>query len=170
MAPSSTPYDASRRSLLAARDARQAVLERHLGAGRTLVALSLAVPGEAKTPPGAVELFAWAAGELARAFPGAELLDGARDALGPFAVWAAPASGAEAKARCVAIEASRPAARLVDLDVYSPQGVPIDRASLHLPPRACLCCVEPARECIRAGRHGARDPALRAAELLAGPG
>jgi holo-ACP synthase CitX len=176
MAPSSTPYDESRRSaeadglrqgLLAARDDRQAVLDRQLGGGRTLVALSLAIPGEDKKPPGAGALFAWAAAEVERAFPGADRLHANDDALGPFALWAVPLAGVEAKARCTAVEAARDAARLVDLDVYSPEGAPVDRASLHLPPRPCLCCAEPARECIRARRHDLGEVVGRAAALLA---
>jgi triphosphoribosyl-dephospho-CoA synthase len=72
-----------------------------------------------------------------------------------------------AKTRCLAIEVSRPAARLVDLDVYSPEGASIDRATLHLPARACLCCEEPARDCIRLGRHGLHALEARARALLA---
>jgi holo-ACP synthase CitX len=168
MAPSSMPYEESKGRLLAARDARQAALARHRGAGRTLVALSLAVPGAIKQPPGAGALFAWAAAEVRRAFPGARPLETFEDALGPVALWAMPAAAAEAKTRCMAIEASRPAARLVDLDVYSPEGVSIDRASLQLPPRACLCCDEPARECILLARHGFPELVHRALALLAG--
>jgi holo-ACP synthase len=152
MAPSSTPYAASRRSLLAARDARQGVLDRHRGAGSTIVAVSLAVPGAEKTPPGAPALFAWALAEVTSALDACALHSGV-DALGPFAVLATRAAAADAKARCVAIETARPAARLLDLDVYSPDGASLDRALLQLAPRPCLCCDQPARECIRAGRH-----------------
>jgi holo-ACP synthase len=167
MAPSSTPYEESKSSILAARDARQAELDRHLGAGALVLAVSLGIPGAEKEPPGAAALFAWAVGQVLEAFPGARLLHSRSDALGPFALFAAPATPAEAKARCVGIEASSRAARLVDLDVYSPQGASIDRASLHLPPRACLCCEQPARECICLGRHGFPEIVARARALLA---
>lgn len=170
MEPSSIPYAESKRSLLASRDARQAALDRHRGAGRTLVALSLAVPGAAKAPPGAGKLFAWAVREIGRAFPGAERLDTRIDALGPFALWSTPTWPDAAKARCVALEASRPAARLLDLDVYSPEGAPVDRASLLLLPRPCLCCDQPARDCMRLGAHGFPELAARARELLDGVG
>jgi holo-ACP synthase len=168
MAPSSTPYDASRRSLLAARDARQDAIERWVRPGETVVAVSLAIPGEDKTPAGADALFAWAVGELARALPGARCVHAAADALGPFGLWSTAGEPATVKARCVAVEAGAPSARLVDLDVYSPQGAPMDRASLQLPPRECLCCAAPARECIRVGRHGAAELADRVRALLAG--
>jgi holo-ACP synthase CitX len=161
-------YDESRRSFLAARDARQAELERHLRAGApSLVALSLGIPGADKTPPGSAALFDWAAWRLAEAIPVARELLAARDALGPFAIWSAASAPAQVKERCLAIEAASPAARLVDLDVYAPDGGPVDRASLGLPPRRCLCCEAPARECIRLSRHPLHEIVSRAHELLA---
>jgi holo-ACP synthase len=168
MDPSSTPFDASRRSLLAARDARQVALERHLGAPGALVAVSLAVPGPDKIPPGTDALFAWAVAQATFALDGAQVVHATRDALGPFALLRTRAASADTKARCVAIEAARPAARLVDLDVYSPDGASLDRAHLSLPPRACLCCPEPAHECVRAGRHDPVLVARTARALLAG--
>jgi holo-ACP synthase CitX len=170
MAPSSTPSDASRREelALAARDARQAALDRWLGTGVTLVTASLAVPGEDKAPAGAAQLMAWAVGALARELPGARRLGATWDALGPFELWSAPGDAAEVKGRCIAVESAAPAARLVDLDVYSPEGTPVDRAALALPARACLCCAEPARDCIRAGRHPGHEVVGRALALLAG--
>ena len=154
--------------MLTSRDDRRATIDRHRGRGRTLVVLSLAVPGPKSAPPGAGALFAWAAREVGRAFPGAKRLDLRVDALGPFARWSTRVWPDAAKARCVALEASQPAARLVDLDVYSPEGEPIDRASLLFQPRLCLCCGEPARECLLAGAHPLAELIARARELLAG--
>jgi triphosphoribosyl-dephospho-CoA synthase len=167
-APSSTPFDASRRSFLAARDGRQALIDLHLrGRWPALVAVSLGLPGRRKAPPGGLELFAWAAGQLSLAIPGARELHAGSDALGPLAIWGAPDTARSVKERCVAIEGSHPAARLLDLDVYAPGGVALDRAALGLPPRACLCCAAPARECIRVSRHGLAELEARAAALLA---
>jgi holo-ACP synthase CitX len=154
--------------VLAARDARQAAMDRWLGTGLTVVTASLAVPGAEKTPPGAVALLAWAVAALAREVPGARRLGASWDALGPFELWTAGGAAAEVKRRCVAVERAAPAARLVDLDVYSPEGTPVDRAALDLPARACLCCAEPARDCIRAGRHPAGEVVAAARRLLAG--
>lgn len=172
MAPSSMPYEESkgrelRAAVLAARDARHGELLRHLGADRAVLAVTLAVPGAAKTPPGALALFAWALGEVELAVRGARLVHATSDALGPFALFAAPGEPADVKARCLEIEASRPAARLLDLDVYSPDGAPCDRASLDLPPRACLLCDRAAHECSRVGRHASAEVASRARDLLA---
>jgi triphosphoribosyl-dephospho-CoA synthase len=167
MAPSSTPFDASRRRLLAARDARQAELDARLRAdGPVLVAVSLGLPGADKAPPGSAALFDWASEELARAFRSARLLHRAEDALGPFAIWGVGEPASRVKERCVAIETSHRAARLLDLDVHAPGSVPVDRAALKLPGRPCLCCPEPARECIRASRHDPAALASRASELL----
>jgi holo-ACP synthase len=159
---------ASRADLLAARDARHALLVRHSGAGHAaLVAVALNVPGEVKTPPGGGALFRWALAELAAALPGAAPLHVSEDALGPFAVLAVPGDAAATKAACVAIEASRPRARLVDLDVSAPGGAPVDRAALGLPPRPCLLCPSPAVECSRLARHPIAAVVARARELLA---
>src|SRR5689334_10295685 len=104
MAPSSTPCGAWRREALAARDARQAAMDRWLGAGETLVALSLAVPGAEKAPPGAGELFAWALASLAAALPGARRVHAVADALGPFELWRTSADARAVKHRCVSLE------------------------------------------------------------------
>jgi holo-ACP synthase CitX len=160
--PGTTDTNAAR-----ARDDRQEAMDRWRGVGATLVAVSLAVPGPTKVPPGSLELFVWALGELKRALPAARTLYVTRDALGPFALWSTPGDAAIVKRRCMAVEASRPAARLLDIDVYSPEGMPIDRQTLQLPPRTCLCCGDPARDCIRVARHEAEVVVARAGDLLA---
>ncbi len=157
-------------ALLAARDGRQLLLDRALGSpGPALLVLSLAIPGPEKRPPGAAVLFDWASARIPAVLPGARQRLRGDDALGPFAFWAVPLEPGDAKLRCVLVEASRPAARLLDLDVHAPTRGAIDRASLRLPPRRCLCCPAPARECIRLGRHGPVALAARARALLAEP-
>jgi triphosphoribosyl-dephospho-CoA synthase len=101
------------------------------------------------------------------AFPGARELASTMDALGPFTAWRVATPPAAAKAACVALEAEHPAARLVDLDVYAADGAQVDRRAVGLPGRACLCCAEPARECIRAGLHTPEAVVARARALLA---
>jgi holo-ACP synthase CitX len=166
MAPSSTPCDVARRSLLAARDARQAAMDRWLGSGETLVAVSLAIPGARKSPPGAAELFAWALTSLRVALPRARAVDATTDALGRLELWCTPDDARAVKQSCVAIEAAAPAARLVDLDVYSPEGLAHERTSLHVAARRCLCCDGAAADCIRTRRHAPRDIVARALGLL----
>ncbi len=154
--------------LLAARDRRQARLDAARAAGwPAVVAVSLAVPGERKAPPGAAALFGWGLARLAEALGAAPAtLFRGEDALGPFAVLGVEAAPGRAKAACLAVEAAHPAARLLDLDVLDPGGGAVGRAELGLPPRACLLCGEAAKACIRAGRHAGADLAARAAALL----
>jgi len=159
---------ASRAELLSARDRRQVAIDRHLGTGHpSLVAASLNLPGPEKRPPGAEALFRWAVARLSSRLPGAVLLDARHDAAGPFALLAAQPGPVETKLACVAVEAAHPAARLVDLDVYAPGGAAIDRAALGLPPRPCLLCGAPARECMRLRRHLPEEVVARALALLA---
>ncbi len=167
MAPSLIPSDDSRREALAARDERQVSLDRWRGVDVTLISVSLAIPGAVKTPPGALVLYAWGVDQLRKALPAARRVYLTKDALGPFDLWTTPGDASIVKRRCIAVEGSSPAARLLDLDVFSPEGIAIDRHALQLPPRPCLCCGEPARDCMRAGRHAPEDVVAHALDLLA---
>jgi holo-ACP synthase CitX len=162
------PSAASEPDVLRARDARQALVLAWAGrAGGALVAVSLNVPGAEKVPRGARALHGWAVAAVAAAVPGARAVHAGGDALGPFALLDVPAPPAAAKAACLAVEGSYPAARLVDLDVYTPAGGAVDRAALGLAPRPCLLCDAPAVECMRLGRHPRADVVARARALLA---
>jgi holo-ACP synthase CitX len=154
---------------LATRDARQALLDAHRPpAGSALVAVALNVPGPDREPPGALALQAWALARLVAAFPAAHPVHSGGDALGPFALLLVPGEPLEVKRRCVALEATIPAARLVDLDVHGPDGLPAGRAALGLPARPCLLCEAPAVECIRLRRHPLPAVLARVHGLLAG--
>jgi holo-ACP synthase CitX len=156
---------------LAARDARQALLEAHRPApGAALVALALNVPGPEREPPGALALFSWALARLALALPGVRPLHSAGDALGPFTLLQVEGDPAEVKRACLAIEEAVPSARLLDLDVYDAAGRQLGRAALGLPPRPCLACAAPAVECIRLGRHPLPELLDRVRALLDQPG
>ena len=155
-------------SLLAARDARQALLTRALGAGRpATLFVSLNLPGPDKSPPGATALFRRGCAEIAETFPGSLLVAAERDALGHFALRVLDADPLAVKRLCIAIEESQPAARLLDLDVYAAEGVQIGRAHLGLPARRCLVCDQPAVDCMRTRRHAVDNVITIAHELLA---
>jgi holo-ACP synthase len=146
-------YAALRISLLAARDQRQALLERLFPASfPTTVMLSLNLPGDAKTGTRAEQLFVWGEGELAGALPLVRVLQGS-DALGPFALYHSSLPAREAKLIAVEVESGHPAGRLLDLDIYDASGQQLGRAGLGFPPRNCLLCAEAALACIRTGRH-----------------
>ncbi len=154
-------------SILAAREARQELLDRHRGTFPAFIFLSLNIPGEEKSPPGSTEIFAWALARLKAALPHLALLEKGNDRLGPFALLAVGQEATTLKRLCISLEESHPAARLIDLDVYDRSGIQIGRGSLGLPPRPCLVCHQPAVDCMRLGRHGYREVAARVEGLLA---
>jgi holo-ACP synthase CitX len=154
--------------LLAARDRRHAALRQALGQGwRAILFLSLAIPGADKTPASAGGLFAWARREAEAACGGLSGLREGHDRLGPFAILGSGMEPPELKMICVGLETVAPFARLIDADVYDSRGTAVDRAFLGLPPRPCLVCAAPARECIRLGRHDGAELSRRVHELLA---
>jgi triphosphoribosyl-dephospho-CoA synthase len=154
-----------RADLLAARDARaeqvQSALARNPG---PVLMISANVPGPEKFRPGLARMLQAALDSLHAAI-GLELQVSRRDRCGPFHLAASAAAPAAAKRAAMAIEAG-PSGRLLDLDVYAPDGVQVDRALLGLPPRPCLVCAEPARECIRLGRHSPEEIMERVDALL----
>jgi triphosphoribosyl-dephospho-CoA synthase len=158
---------------LGARDARQQDLLRALAhpaaAGASSVLFfSTNIPGPEKLRPGLAGLAERALAILAEALP-LEVLLSRTDLLGPFYLACTSASCEEAKRAAVALEARDPAHRLLDIDVYRRDGTQVDRALLGLPPRACLLCSEPARECIRIQRHSLAELQARVDALLQAP-
>lgn len=157
-----------RRRLLEARDARAALPASLQYPGPTLF-LSLNVPGPDKSAPRLDRVFALALAAVRRALPASAILADGRDAAGRHAVLGVPAPALDTKLACVRLEESLPFGRLLDLDVVDANGTPMGRASLHLPPRRCLVCEEPAVDCIRAGRHSPHDLASAALQLARSP-
>lgn len=153
--------------LLEARDQRQDALARVLREGHpTTLFLSLNIPGADKAPPGSSALFAWMQGRLAISFPDFSLQARDCNRLGDYLIAALTTDSITAKRACIGLEESHPAARLIDLDIYSGTGVQVDRASLDLPGRACLHCARPAVECMRSKRHSLEETIGKAHELL----
>lgn len=105
--------------------------------------------------------------ELSNSFSGLAVPAVTFDALGHYAIMGVDIEPSAAKRRCITLETSHPAARLVDLDVYSAEGIQVDRACLDLPRRTCLLCSQPAVECIRAKRHSLDQVVRKVHELLA---
>jgi holo-ACP synthase CitX len=138
--------------VLAARDARQAILDRAAGAG-VLVVVSTNVPGARKDRPGASELVARMGARVAEAFAGAAIERMSADALGPWLVARVAGDAREVKRIAVAIEEGDAAGRIADLDVVDRDGRLVGRAAIGLGPRRCLLCDEPAVDCMRIGRH-----------------
>jgi len=154
-----------RADLLAARDARaerlRAALARNPG---SVLMISANVPGPDKFRPGLARLLQDALDAL-QAAVGLEVLPVPRDRAGPFRLAVSAAAPEAAKRAALALE-NGPSGRLLDLDVYAPDGVQVDRALLGLPPRPCLVCARPAGECIRLGRHAPEELRGRVDALL----
>ncbi len=154
---------------LEARDARQRELTRALflfeGSGCLLMA-GTNVPGPDKHAGGLAALLDEALERLARTHPLRILVSGL-DALGPWRLAHVPAPAEAVKAAAVAVEGLDPAARLLDLDVYRPNGSQAGRAALGLPPRTCLLCDRPAVDCIRSQAHPVEDLRAQVDRLLA---
>lgn len=64
------------------------------------------------------------------------------------------------------IEDMSPLGRLFDMDVLKPDGEKADRRELGLPPRPCLICGGPARECARSRAHTVGQLQSKTWELL----
>ncbi|HEY3384315.1 MAG TPA: citrate lyase holo-[acyl-carrier protein] synthase [Vicinamibacterales bacterium] len=160
---------ALRRQLLDAREVRDARIRRHFGTGSTLVFLGTNIPGPDKH---LVELdrlmTVWLDGVVAE-FADAIVVDRGDDALGPWELIGTRMEPEVAKRRAVALEEALRAGRLLDLDVYAPDGSQVDRRRIGLPPRCCLVCDEPAGECIRAGRHTTAELHAAVCTLLVTP-
>jgi phosphoribosyl-dephospho-CoA transferase len=192
-APTDLPGDLPgvRRALLAARDARQdrcdSFLARAGGSG-CVVAVSTVIPGADKRPAGADLLtraaFAvfrrpeWVGAVPDRTRSEHEVLttatptlsssvqDHSDDVLGAFLLFADATDARCMKEWCVALESTLPWGRLIDLDVYDAGGRLVTRHALGLPERTCLVCKEPARECMRLGRHSEAELRVRVEALL----
>ena len=63
----------------------------------------------------------------------------------------------QVKQALIEIEHTHPSGRLIDLDVYQPDGKLVSRSSLGMPDRTCFLCDQPARICGREQRHDIQD-------------
>ncbi len=72
----------------------------------------------------------------------------------------------KAKEIAVRFEEEHPAGRLVDADVMDASGRPVGRDVLGLPPRRCLCCGRPARDCAALRAHPLEEVLARAEAIL----
>jgi holo-ACP synthase len=152
----------SRSDFLAARDARQALLDdacrRARDSGRQAVLfIGVNIPGAEKNRPGLEGLVEAGLKALIAAGIDATLAASAVDLLGPYRVLLTAQLPAAVKAATVAIESSLPGGRVLDLDVLTAAGDPVDRQGLGLEPRRCYVCDQPARECMLLARHTLPD-------------
>ncbi|MCF4114979.1 MULTISPECIES: citrate lyase holo-[acyl-carrier protein] synthase [Dethiosulfovibrio] len=142
--------------ILAAREARWSLRkELSRSYGKPVLSLSMTVPGPNKSAPGIFWAIKVISDEVEKTMGSALSrridLDGAD---GPSVHWVVDLSGKELKKRALAIEESHGLGRIVDLDVLDENGAPLGRSELGFPPRRCLICDRPAKECSYCRRHG----------------
>jgi holo-ACP synthase CitX len=143
--------------LLGARDARYArqCSLTEAWSDRTLVCLTVVLPGPVKRDARSLKV-AKAAVEAVREVLSPtykELRDLETGYEGYFLV---DGELLDVKKACCGIENGHPYGRLMDLDVLERVGdtvVPVSRDRVGEPPRRCLLCDRPARECMRAHAH-----------------
>jgi triphosphoribosyl-dephospho-CoA synthase len=157
-------------AFLEARDRRQKELDCILAqpgsqTANSFLLISSNIPGRDKHRPGVASLLRGALDSLRRIIELKTLVN-QRDVLGPFYIAACNVPPVEAKRIATTIEAETPSARLLDVDVYGLNGIPIDRATLGFAPRSCLLCSEPARECILTCRHSMSEVLEKVDSLL----
>ena len=144
--------------VLAARDARQAAQQALLAAGANcVVSFSVLAPGAVKRSPFLDEVFDIGKGRLKHELGRLNISIYAERLLnhagGQSLLLAADGAADALKAALIRLEQSHPLGRLWDIDVIDGSGKPLSRPQAGLPPRACLCCDAPAKECARVRRH-----------------
>jgi holo-ACP synthase len=63
----------------------------------------------------------------------------------------------EVKVRTVEIENSHPLGRLIDIDVFKPDGIALSRTELGLSQRKCYLCNDVAHNCVRSHKHSTEE-------------
>ena len=147
-------------ALLKSRDERSVRQKELLASfpGCSLVCLTVMFPGAVKRPRDS--LIVGGAGIAALLDRLSEQLKHSeiRDlATGYEAYFVVPASAVELKKICCEIEESHPLGRLMDMDAIGPDGIPLERSELGLPPRKCLLCGRDARICMREKAHDYKE-------------
>ena len=143
--------------LLQARDNRYAkqVALTQAWPDRTLVCMTVVLPGPVKRDARSLRVASAAVPAIREAL--APVYEELRDLpTGYEAYFLVDAPLLDVKRICCQIENTHPFGRLMDLDVLEPVGdtvIPVSRDRVGEPPRRCLLCDRPARECMRAHTH-----------------
>ena len=145
------------KQLLESRDRRAARQTELLGQypGRTLLCLTVMLPGPVKRSDVSLKIASEAVSAVRSAFGPMfeELRDLETGYEGYFIVDLDPLA---AKRLAVSLEEEHPLGRLFDLDVITADG-PMSREELGLPGRKCLICGKPVRECMRTRAHSTQE-------------
>lgn len=137
----------------------------------SIVSISINMPGSIKYTEDVVSLLYTAMGKLRQRFVavGLPLLEERvyHVIAGPGAVLAVQGDAAQIKRLAVELEAETSYARLLDIDVFTPEGKQLSRTDLGLPLRTCLVCQGEAVLCMREQKHDREEVISAAYRLLA---
>ena len=152
--------------------------------GKTLLCLTVQLPGPVKRDDVSLKIAGAGVEAVREAF--APVFEEQKDLETGFeAFFIVGLSPLDAKRLACRIEDTHPLGRLMDIDVIvppegassseapvlpeaSPEGVPhpLGREVLGLPPRKCLLCDRPARECMRSRAHNTEDLLAKIIEMV----
>ncbi|GHV43335.1 citrate lyase holo-ACP synthase [Synergistales bacterium] len=135
--------------------------------GRSLLTLTMNVPGPDKNLPRWNEAHGRYALEIEGALKNHVLYMRERKTpAGAESHFVTDLTAHELKRYAVSLEEGNPVGRLLDADVMDNKGNSVDRKSLCLPSRRCLCCSGEAKVCSREKRHSLEEILSRAEEML----
>ncbi len=155
--------------LLASREARSAFQKELLESypGKTLVCLTVIVPGPVKRNQQSLVVAQAAVTALVTAFSGSTLHLELRDLpTGYEGYLVTSLSNLEAKELTCGLEDSHPLGRLFDLDVITAGGTPLSRQTVGKSPRKCLICGQEALWCMRNRTHSIDELNARIREMI----
>lgn len=140
--------------LLDARDNRRARQLELIGKypGRTLVVLTVNIPGSEKRTDDSLIVGREGVKAIEQSYDvQCELVLDLNTGFEAYLL--TPLSGQEAKTLAMGIESNHPLGRLMDIDVFNPDGTPISRSDCSEGSRGCLICGNDARICMRTFAH-----------------
>ena len=136
--------------------------------GKTLVSMTVIMPGPVKRDRRSLIVATAAEKALREAFDGRILWMESRDLeTGYEGYLVTDVPREEAKRICCGIEDGTPLGRLFDLDVIGKDGVPMSRTACGFPPRKCLLCDREARFCMRNRTHTLEELQAKIAAMIA---
>lgn len=144
--------EASLAQVLAARDARAPRRAALLGENASLAVLTVNIPGPVKLSPMTCAVFSAGISALRDAL-GAPPRKTLWRVTGAEAYFVSPLPPDRLKRLTSELEEEHPLGRLMDVDVFAPDGAPYSREALGLPRRRCLLCAGDAAACGRARAH-----------------
>lgn len=123
----------------------------------TVIGLAVNMPGNIKKTPVIISLLDFAKEQLCLQLKRQQInvLEIRKCFIvgGPYIALAVSADARTVKNIAITLEEAAHYCRLLDIDVYSSNGVQISRSDLQLPPRVCLICSQPAVLCVRNRTH-----------------